>query len=193
VHANTPVRRAARITGEDRITTTEQGQRGVSGDGVAALSTTLSGCDVVHAWCKARGICSLELAIRGSCPHTSGTASSLVSGRFHWSDLGAPERTRTSDTRFRKPMLYPLSYEGGELVPFLTEPRQGTCSRGPRLLQPTDRRSVAIAGATGQVVAGGVWPRLRTAGCRLPPVSTADRGGWSGGACTSPTGAAGSS
>src|SRR3954454_9045263 len=26
---------------------------------------------------------------------------------------GAPERTRTSDTRFRKPMLYPLSYEGG--------------------------------------------------------------------------------
>jgi hypothetical protein len=28
--------------------------------------------------------------------------------------LGAPERIRTSDTRFRKPMLYPLSYEGGE-------------------------------------------------------------------------------
>jgi hypothetical protein len=31
---------------------------------------------------------------------------------------GAPERIRTSDTRFRKPMLYPLSYEGvlGETV-----------------------------------------------------------------------------
>jgi hypothetical protein len=24
----------------------------------------------------------------------------------------APGRTRTSDTRFRKPLLYPLSYEG---------------------------------------------------------------------------------
>ncbi len=27
--------------------------------------------------------------------------------------LGAPGRIRTCDTRFRKPMLYPLSYEGG--------------------------------------------------------------------------------
>jgi hypothetical protein len=26
--------------------------------------------------------------------------------------LGAPGRNRTCDTRFRKPMLYPLSYEG---------------------------------------------------------------------------------
>ena len=26
---------------------------------------------------------------------------------------GAPETIRTSDTRFRKPVLYPLSYEGG--------------------------------------------------------------------------------
>jgi hypothetical protein len=26
---------------------------------------------------------------------------------------GAPGRNRTSDTRFRKPLLYPLSYEGG--------------------------------------------------------------------------------
>ena len=27
-------------------------------------------------------------------------------------DGGAPGRIRTCDTRFRKPMLYPLSYEG---------------------------------------------------------------------------------
>jgi hypothetical protein len=27
----------------------------------------------------------------------------------------APGRTRTSDTRFRKPVLYPLSYEGMNL------------------------------------------------------------------------------
>ena len=26
---------------------------------------------------------------------------------------GAPGRIRTCDTRFRKPLLYPLSYEGG--------------------------------------------------------------------------------
>lgn len=27
-------------------------------------------------------------------------------------ESGAPERTRTSDARFRKPTLYPLSYGG---------------------------------------------------------------------------------
>jgi hypothetical protein len=27
--------------------------------------------------------------------------------------IGAPGRNRTCDTRFRKPVLYPLSYEGG--------------------------------------------------------------------------------
>jgi hypothetical protein len=27
-------------------------------------------------------------------------------------DAGAPEPTRTADTRFRKPLLYPLSYGG---------------------------------------------------------------------------------
>jgi hypothetical protein len=27
-------------------------------------------------------------------------------------DQGAPGRIRTCDTRFRKPVLYPLSYEG---------------------------------------------------------------------------------
>jgi hypothetical protein len=30
-------------------------------------------------------------------------------------DLGAPGRIRTCDTRFRKPLLYPLSYEGAAL------------------------------------------------------------------------------
>ena len=36
----------------------------------------------------------------------------LANGSTHRSALG---RTRTSDTRFRKPVLYPLSYEGGAL------------------------------------------------------------------------------
>ena len=35
-----------------------------------------------------------------------------VTGHFAWSDAGALGRIRTCDTRFRKPMLYPLSYEG---------------------------------------------------------------------------------
>jgi hypothetical protein len=30
--------------------------------------------------------------------------------------VSAPGRTRTSDTRFRKPVLYPLSYRGGEVA-----------------------------------------------------------------------------
>ena len=34
---------------------------------------------------------------------------------------GAPGRIRTCDTRFRKPLLYPLSYEG--------DGPQGTCQR----------------------------------------------------------------
>ena len=34
----------------------------------------------------------------------------LRAGLWLW--LGAPGRIRTCDTRFRKPMLYPLSYEG---------------------------------------------------------------------------------
>ena len=36
------------------------------------------------------------------------------------SDAGAPGLTRTADTRFRKPLLYPLSYGGlfRFLVPF---------------------------------------------------------------------------
>ncbi len=29
-----------------------------------------------------------------------------------WRDSGAPDRTRTCGTRFRKPLLYPLSYRG---------------------------------------------------------------------------------
>jgi hypothetical protein len=36
----------------------------------------------------------------------------LVKGALPWSVVGAPGRIRTCDTRFRKPMLYPLSYEG---------------------------------------------------------------------------------
>jgi hypothetical protein len=36
--------------------------------------------------------------------------------RQHAAEGGAPGRNRTSDTRFRKPVLYPLSYEGGSWI-----------------------------------------------------------------------------
>jgi hypothetical protein len=39
-----------------------------------------------------------------------------VTAGFSLVDLGAPGRIRTCGTRFRKPLLYPLSYEGLSLV-----------------------------------------------------------------------------
>ena len=40
------------------------------------------------------------------------TPSVMLSYTFSLFNRGAPGRIRTCDTRFRKPMLYPLSYEG---------------------------------------------------------------------------------
>ncbi len=40
-----------------------------------------------------------------------------VKAIFQWlTEFGAPGRTRTSDTRFRKPVLYPLSYGGDRCI-----------------------------------------------------------------------------
>ncbi len=42
-----------------------------------------------------------------------GSFATLNDVRFHRANrLGAPDRTRTCDLRYRKPALYPLSYEG---------------------------------------------------------------------------------
>ena len=59
-----------------------------------------------------------ETLVRALRPALSG-----VGNRLEWpflplpcpSEIGALGRTRTSDTRFRKPVLYPLSYEGVNL------------------------------------------------------------------------------
>ncbi len=37
--------------------------------------------------------------------------------RWGYPAIGAPERIRTSDLRFRKPLLYPLSYGGAPIHP----------------------------------------------------------------------------
>ena len=52
--------------------------------------------------------------------------------RVIYQDLyGALGRIRTCDTRFRKPMLYPLSYEGGMPGRIATNPRPSY--RGERI------------------------------------------------------------
>ncbi len=49
----------------------------------------------------------------------SGTLSAGVTSITRsTTSLGAPGRNRTCDTRFRKPVLYPLSYEGRGLGRF---------------------------------------------------------------------------
>ena len=54
----------------------------------------------------------------------------LVRGRFAGCSRGAPGRNRTCDTRFRKPMLYPLSYEGLPYVFLLVNGLLGVSHRG---------------------------------------------------------------
>lgn len=50
------------------------------------------------------------------CPHgTNFDSNKKAEPKLRRSHHGAPERTRTSDARFRKPTLYPLSYGGGYL------------------------------------------------------------------------------
>ena len=56
------------------------------------------------------GVCSRHLAGTGS----SRRGLLVVPSRHSLSALGW---NRTSDLRFRKPMLYPLSYEGGTAEP----------------------------------------------------------------------------
>ena len=49
-------------------------------------------------------------------PHgTNFDSNKKAEPKLRRSHHGAPERTRTSDARFRKPTLYPLSYGGGYL------------------------------------------------------------------------------
>ena len=66
----------------------------------------------MHTWCTASGIHRPRSASGGIWRHRQGSAFVQVTARFAGVDLGAPGRNRTCDTRFRKPMLYPLSYGG---------------------------------------------------------------------------------
>jgi hypothetical protein len=46
----------------------------------------------------------------------TGSAFPLIKQGFWLITMGAPGRIRTCGTRFRKPLLYPLSYEGLALI-----------------------------------------------------------------------------
>jgi hypothetical protein len=73
--------------------------------------------------CQGQAPCPSQPGLQ-SCAgpeRTCGLAAELSSPRWHadvtgldalWTRSGAPGWNRTSDTRFRKPVLYPLSYEG---------------------------------------------------------------------------------
>jgi hypothetical protein len=55
-----------------------------------------------------RGICAKWRLVQESLNARQGTGNRRWLGEM----LGAPTRIRTGDTRFRKPLLYPLSYGG---------------------------------------------------------------------------------
>ena len=70
--------------------------------------------------------------------------------------LGAPGRIRTCDARFRKPMLYPLSYEGRRRRPPRVACQPNWTSRG-RLSRPN---TVAVRSGSSAWTAVGPGPRL---------------------------------
>lgn len=54
------------------------------------------------------------MAVTGGQTHYALTRIFVLVRAKFWGALG---RIRTCDARFRKPMLYPLSYEGGTSAP----------------------------------------------------------------------------
>jgi hypothetical protein len=75
---------------------------------------------------------------------------------------GAPERIRTSDTRFRKPLLYPLSYEGEKYTEGSKKPQRSVSAR-------RDSR-----GAPRALVCQATWSRQPSAQGSLHPAGGAE-------------------
>jgi hypothetical protein len=63
---------------------------------------------LTERWAASRSLVLPRCHCRGGARHP------VVGEVTEAADLSAPGRTRTCDTRFRKPLLYPLSYRGGE-------------------------------------------------------------------------------
>jgi hypothetical protein len=86
------------------------------------------------------------------------TMSRHTRPRFPDTSQGAPGRNRTSDTRFRKPLLYPLSYEGEGLTPlyrplrrWLAAARRSAIPGTLHSTAPRAGRDRASAGADGAI------------------------------------------
>ena len=66
----------------------------------------------------------------GTARRTS-TTKTITTAKLHLTRpfIGAPSRIRTCDTRFRKPLLYPLSYGGRAHTAFWTATQGNGCER----------------------------------------------------------------
>jgi hypothetical protein len=92
----------------------------------------------LQSWPAMRPVMCLYPAPTGS---HAGRFSHQPRRRFSsQAESGAPGRNRTSDTRFRKPVLYPLSYEG-------RGPEGAVWARGPTAAPPP----VSILSAAGRL------------------------------------------
>lgn len=84
---------------------------------------------------------------RGMNPADAAQAAEAQASELGFQGVGAPGRTRTYDTRFRKPLLCPLSY-GGLATFSLRLRREPTLSLASRALGRRTRHTEARAGAT---------------------------------------------
>ena len=100
----------------------------------------------------------LQLRTLSEVPQGSRAASQRSHVRVSYSRHGAPGRTRTSDTRFRKPLLCPLSYEGAAWFP--RQPCRG--GNLAALGYPARRPGTSAAGRLRSIMAAlhtrSEWP-----------------------------------
>src|SRR5262245_48000560 len=86
---------------------------------------------------------------------------------------GAPGRIRTCDTRFRKPLLYPLSYEGAAF--YGTCPPVHRCSRERTSVLRGSADQLGARTALSKIICCQVCFRRRTGSCVCPQRTDHDR------------------
>ncbi len=117
-----------------------------------------------------------------SCPKRPSNREALPVGRASsWAFAGGPERNRTSDTRFRKPLLYPLSYGATAIL----WPAMRPSASQAHLLYRT-----GIRGSNGTSPQAGLPHRERSGG-RQTAAGTEGEAPHAPKACSIPSGHAG--
>lgn len=61
---------------------------------------------------RSSGVKGQAVFLSGKIERSAGGGQVSFEQRFAWSNANTPGRIRTCDSRFRKAVLYPLSYEG---------------------------------------------------------------------------------